>query len=74
MTPTNQQKIQARIGDWLETGGVEGRPARRGQITEVLGRAHHTRYRVRWDEQHESIVYPAGGVEVIPRARILTAG
>jgi hypothetical protein len=54
------------IGDWLQARGLPGMPSRRGQITEVLGRAGHTHYRVRWDERHESIVYPADGVIVIP--------
>ena len=36
------------------------------EILEVLGREGHQHYRVRWDEQHESIVYPADGVIVSP--------
>jgi hypothetical protein len=55
-------------GDWLEVRGLPGRPNRRGEITEVLGREGHERYRVRWDERHESIVFPsADGVHVIPK-------
>ena len=46
----------------------------RGQIIEVLGRGRHSRYRVRWDERHESIVYPADGVLVIPKAQMLFGG
>jgi hypothetical protein len=55
----------ARIGDWLETRGIHGEPARRGEIIELLGEPGHEHYKVRWDEQHESIVYPADGVSVI---------
>ncbi len=58
-----------RVGDWLETRGISGQPARRGQIVELMGHDEHARYRVRWDEQHESIVYPADGVMIIPRPR-----
>jgi Domain of unknown function (DUF1918) len=54
----------ARAGDWIEPHGVHGQAPRRGQIIEVLGREGHEHYRVRWDEQHESIVYPADGVTV----------
>lgn len=64
---------QARVGDSIEARGVYGQPARRGQIIELLGRGEHQRYRVRWDEQHESILYPADGVVITPRRRS-TAG
>jgi len=58
-----------RVGDRIETRGLHGQPPRRGEILELLGGEEHERYRVRWDEQHESIVYPADGVVVIPRNR-----
>ena len=64
---TKQAGAQGRVGDWLEARGIHGEPARRGEIVEVLGHADHEHYRVRWDEQHESIVYPADGVVIIPR-------
>ena len=54
----------ARAGDLLEARGIHGEPPRRGRIVEILGEPGHEHYRVRWDEQHESIVYPADGVEV----------
>jgi hypothetical protein len=59
----------ARVGDLLETRGIHGEPARRGQIVEILGEPGHERYRVRWDEEHESMVYPADGVEIIHKSR-----
>ena len=71
MMPTHQQPSRARAGDWIEQRGVDGRCVRRGQIVEVLGLGRHSRYRVRWDEWQESIVYPADGVLVIPKAEIL---
>ena len=58
----------AHVGDWIETHGLHGQPARRGQIVELLGDQGHEHYRVRWDEQHESILYPADGVIVTPQA------
>jgi hypothetical protein len=57
----------AHVGDWIETHGLHGQPSRRGQIVELLGREGHEHYRVRWDEQHESILYPADGVIVTPQ-------
>lgn len=60
-----------RPGDWLEVKGVPGQAARSGQILEVLGRPDHPHYRVRWDEKHESIVYPTEGASIVraPRRR-----
>ena len=62
---SNTTPGDAHAGDMLETKGIHGEPARRGEILEVLGEGGHEHYRVRWDEQHESIVYPADGVQVI---------
>jgi hypothetical protein len=56
-----------REGDWLEARGLPGQASRRGQIVALLGREGHQHYRVRWDERHESIVYPADGVVITPR-------
>jgi hypothetical protein len=62
---TKKAPAAARVGDWLEARGIHGEPARRGEIVEILGEPGHEHYKVHWDEQHESIVYPADGVEVI---------
>jgi hypothetical protein len=59
----------AHVGDWIEARGVHGQPSRRGQIVELLGRDQQEHYRVRWDEQHESIVYPADGVIITPQQK-----
>jgi hypothetical protein len=66
-TPVEDTAGKGSIGDWIEARGLPGLPSRRGQITEVLGRTGHKHYRVRWDERHESIVYPADGVIVFPQ-------
>lgn len=57
-----------RAGDWIEVHGLHGEPARNGQIVAVIGGPGHERYRVRWDEEHESIVYPSDGVVIHRRA------
>jgi len=59
----------ARAGDWVQARGIHGETPREGEIVEVLGRAGHEHYRVRWDEQHESILFPSDGVRVVPRSR-----
>ena len=60
-------EIEARVGDWLEAHGIHGGSPRRGEVIEILGTAGHEHYRVLWDEEHESIVFPADGVTVIAR-------
>ena len=69
MTVSPNRGGDAHPGDWIEARGIHGEPARHGQIVEVLGRPDHERYRVRWDEEHESIVYPADGVSVVHHRR-----
>jgi hypothetical protein len=43
------------------------RPARRGTIEEVLRTEPTPRYRIRWDDGHESILTPSSGA--LSRAR-----
>ncbi|MGZ4186665.1 MAG: DUF1918 domain-containing protein [Solirubrobacteraceae bacterium] len=69
MTTHHATSRSADVGDWIESHGLYGQPARRGQIIELIGHDQHERYRVRWDEKHESIVYPADGVVIISRRR-----
>ena len=61
---TNVSTAAARPGDWIVARGVGDKPARRGEIVELLGGPGHEHFRVLWDEQHESILYPADGVTV----------
>ncbi len=68
-----QTAMMARVGDWIEARGLHGQQSRRGEIVELLGSSGHEHYRVRWDEQHESIVYPADGVSITPRPKSLGA-
>ena len=56
---------EARVDDWIEVDAVGGGPSRRGQIVEVLGGPGHRHFRVRWDEQHESLHFPAQGTRVL---------
>ncbi len=50
---------EAMSGDWIEVDATQGGFARRGLILETLGTGVHRHFRVRWDEQHESLFYPA---------------
>lgn len=38
-----------------------GTPPREGQVLEVLEAEYGTRYRVRWDDGHESTIHPVAG-------------
>ena len=49
----------AQPGDWIEVDGTRGAGPRRGEIVEVVGAPEHVHFRVRWDEKHESLFYPA---------------
>jgi len=57
--------MEAHIGDSivLESERV-GQPAHTGVIEDVL-QQQPPRYRVRWEDGHESIVAPAAGVALI---------
>jgi Domain of unknown function (DUF1918) len=58
----------AGVGDQAEARGLHGQPSRRGKVVELLGSAGHRHYRVRWDDHHESIVYPNEDVMITVRA------
>jgi len=55
----------ARPGDWIEISGRPGKPPRRGEVLEVLGEVGHERYRVRWEDRHESVLFPTEAVRVL---------
>ncbi len=57
---------RAGIGDWIEEPTSDGSRPRRGLVVDVLGTGSHRHYRVRWDEQHESIHFPSPSMRVHP--------
>jgi hypothetical protein len=62
--------VTVRPGDVVVVHGhALGDPARTGVITEVLGEAGHEHYRVRWDEEHESLFWPGPDATVERRPR-----
>jgi hypothetical protein len=58
----------AGVGDQIEARGLHGQPSRHGKVVELLGSAGHEHYRVRWDDEHESILFPSDGVIITSRA------
>ena len=54
--------MELKAGDRVEVESESTeRPPRAGVIEEVLGTGSSRRYRVRWDDGHESIYTPAAG-------------
>ena len=65
------QGLPAEAGDRIEiTGHAVGNAPRNGEITEVLGEPGHEHFRVRWEDGHESISFPAEDAVISrPKAR-----
>jgi len=48
-----------------------GQPAREGEIREIIQASYGTRYRVAWDDGHESTFRPtAGSARIVPAAKV----
>jgi hypothetical protein len=61
-------RVTAKVGDQIVVESEKvGQPARQGEILEVIEAQYGTRYRVMWDDGHESTIRPAAG-----SARILS--
>lgn len=60
--------MDARVGDRIEVRPVQvGQPVRRGTVQECV-RSDPLELRVAWDDGHESMFLPAGGmVKVVDR-------
>jgi len=54
--------MSTKVGDAIviESEHV-GQPMRRGEIVEVIEGVLGVRYRVRWEDGHESVYTPSGG-------------
>lgn len=58
--------MAAQVGDRIKVDSEKaGVPAREGEILEVIEASYGTRYRVRWDDGHESVVQPHGGTVTV---------
>ena len=70
-TKRSEQVSSARPGDWVVVHPhTVGEHERTGLILEVLGTPAHEHYRIRWDEEHESIFYPGSDATIrreVPR-------
>ena len=58
--------IHAQIGDEIVVDNMQlGHPARKGRVLEVLGNSDAVRYRVEWDDGHESVFFPGSTSHVV---------
>lgn len=54
-----------QAGDIMTVSGHRlGEAEQTAEILEVLGDAGHEHYRVRWDDGHESVLYPGSDARV----------
>ena len=62
----SEQSERPAVGDVIVVGGhMVGGERVFGEILEIRGEQGHERYRVRWEDGHESIVHPADGEATI---------
>ena len=67
---TQETATTAKKGDVvLVEGHRVGEGRRVGEILEVLGDPGHEHYRVRWDDEHESVYYPSSDATIRRRGR-----
>ena len=62
--------MTARVGDRIVVESEKvGQPAREGVILEIIEASYGVRYRVLWDDGHESTIRPsAGSARTVERA------
>jgi hypothetical protein len=61
-------ELHASVGEFIEVDSVQvGQPRRRGEVVEVVGEGDRLRYRIRWNDGHESTFYPGSTAHVVHR-------
>ena len=59
------QDVTAEPGDVIVIGGHHlGESRRKGEVLEVLGAPGHLHYRVRWDDDRETVFYPSSDATI----------
>jgi Domain of unknown function (DUF1918) len=59
------QESRAAVGDVIVIEGHHiGESRRRGEILELLGEPGHEHYRVRWDDDRETVFYPSSDATI----------
>ena len=62
--------MQVKNGDRIAIESEHvGDGSREGRVLDVIGSGDGVHYRVKWDDGHESVVFPtAGSITIIPKA------
>jgi hypothetical protein len=68
MTAIDRMRLRlAEPGDVVKISGRHvGDTGRTGEIVAILGEEEHVHYLVRWEDGHESILYPGEGTTIQP--------
>ena len=67
MDPKTLNIDSGQKGDIVVISGHHvGEPERMGEILERLGTPGHVHYRVRWDDESESLFYPGSDASIRP--------
>lgn len=70
MSKAVKNPARAAVGDLLVVRSHHvGEAERLAEIIDVLGEPSHPRFRVRWEDGHETIIYPGSDATVRPRRR-----
>ena len=69
-----KQRFRGRKGDRVLVAGRKlGAGSRAGTIFEVLGEPGAERYRIRWDDGHESVYAPSSDTRIEPKPKATRA-
>jgi uncharacterized protein DUF1918 len=75
MSPTTVSIRSGHKGDVIVVSGHRvGDSERIGEILDVLGEPDHVRYRVRWNDDSETVFYPGSDAVIRPSRRRTTKG
>jgi hypothetical protein len=68
--------VHANRGDRIIVESTHvGQPRRQGEVVEVVsGDGGHEHYRVRWDDDHESLYFPSSGCRVVATGGLARTG
>jgi hypothetical protein len=64
---SEQIRSTARPGDWVRIRATAHTAPREGRIVDVIGPPGHECFRVRWEDDVESIFFPSDGDRLMQR-------
>jgi hypothetical protein len=71
MMQSTETNYRPQVGDVVAVKGHRvGDPGRTGEILELIGEPGHEHFRVRWEDESESIFYPSTDAVVHPHSQV----